>query len=273
MEYKIAVLLAVYNGEAFLAEQLESLFLQSYKGFVVYIHDDGSTDNTKSIIAQYSQKYPDRVVIMNDPVKHRGAGPSFMWMLEKVEAKYYMFCDQDDYWLYTKVEHTLNRMHEVERLNPGKPVLIHTDLKITDAYLNVIHSSFWKYHNFKVDVSKRPQFIAFGNIVTGCTMIINQAAKQLADQYDGKMLHDYWLALQVAKYGIIDNLKEQTILYRQHGNNEAGAGHQYNKHHIGYKHFLEGLGDEYSRFHDTNQKSRLAWLYYRMVYFIYRHFL
>lgn len=268
-----AIILCTYNGERFIKQQLDSLLSQSYQDFVIYVHDDGSTDNTLRIIGEYKTENSGRIVLMDDPVKHRGAGPSFMWALQNIDAQYYMFCDQDDCWMPFKVEHTLNRIKEVEELHPNVPVLIHTDLKLTDGDLNVTHESFWKYQNFKVDVSKRPEFIGFGNIVTGCTMIINQAAKQLADRYDGKILHDYWLALQVAKYGVVDNLKEQTMLYRQHGNNEAGAGHQYNKHRVGYKHFLEGLDDEYNRFHDVSGKGRLAWLYYRLIYFIHRHLL
>lgn len=65
---------------------------------------------------------------MDDPIKHRGAGSSFMWLLENVESHYYMFCDQDDVWLPTKVEHTLNRIKEVELSHPNLPILIHTDL-------------------------------------------------------------------------------------------------------------------------------------------------
>lgn len=55
-------------------------------------------------------------------------------------------------------------------------------------------------------------------------------------------MHDYWLALRVAKYGIVDNLKEQTILYRQHGNNEAGAGELYKKRQISFSLFLKKWG-------------------------------
>lgn len=267
----IGIILCTFNGEQYLRQQIDSLLSQSVQDFVIYVHDDGSTDKTLNIIEQYIDGNPNKIVLMNDPVKHRGAGPSFMWALQNIDAQYYMFCDQDDCWLPFKIEHSIKRIKEVESLNPTKPVLIHTDLKLTDRKLNITHSSFWQYQNFKVDVSKRPQFIGFGNIVTGCTMIINQAAKELAYSYDGKMLHDYWLALQVAKYGVIDNLKEQTILYRQHGNNEAGAGHQYNRHHVGYKNFLIGINDEYSRFKEICGKGRLLWLYYRMIYFIHRH--
>ena len=47
-----AILLATYNGEKFLREQLDSLLQQTYSDWTLYIHDDGSTDSTKEIIKE-----------------------------------------------------------------------------------------------------------------------------------------------------------------------------------------------------------------------------
>lgn len=268
----IAIILCTYNGEKYLGKQLESLQNQTYKDIVVYIHDDGSTDSTMQVVSSFMASNRLRCVIMEDEKKHRGAGPSFMWALTNIEADYFMFCDQDDYWLPTKVEHTYKRMLEVELENPNKPVLIHTDLKLADAQLNIIHNSFWQYQNFKVDISKRRQYITFGNIVTGCTMIINKAAKEIAFPYDGKMLHDHWIALKVAKFGVVDNIKEQTILYRQHGNNVEGAGFEYNKQSVRFLAFFKHFSDELTRFKDVSGLGILSWFYYRLRYFCYRHF-
>lgn len=267
----VAIILCTYNGECFIEKQLQSLQNQTYKDLIVYIHDDGSTDSTVQLIESFKTTSSLNIVIMNDETKHRGAGPSFMWALNNVTADYYMFCDQDDYWLPTKVEHTYNRMLEVEKCNQNNPVLIHTDLSLTDDNLNITHESFWNYQNFKVDISKKRHYISFGNIVTGCTMIINNAAKQVAFPYDGVMLHDYWIALRVAKYGIIENIKEQTILYRQHGNNEAGAGTEYNKYSIGFAAFFKQLTTEVKCFNDITGAGVFSWFYHRLRYFYHRH--
>ena len=50
---KVAIILATYNGERYLSEQLESLRKQTYKNIKVYIHDDGSSDKTLDIIKEY----------------------------------------------------------------------------------------------------------------------------------------------------------------------------------------------------------------------------
>ena len=144
-------------------------------------------------------------------------------------------------------------------------------MSLTDGDLNITHQSFWNYQNFKVDISKKRHYISFGNIVTGCTMIINNAAKQVAFPYDGVMLHDYWIALRVAKYGIIENIKEQTILYRQHGNNEAGAGAEYNKYSIGFAAFFNQMATELKSFKDITGAGFFSWFYHRLRYFYHRH--
>ena len=269
----IAILLCIYNGEHYLHEQIDSLLAQTYSEYKIFVHDDGSTDKSIDVVKDYVQLYPDKIEIVEDSQKHRGAGASFMWMMQQVESDYYMFCDQDDKWLPNKVADTYARMVEVESLHPDVPVLIHTDLSVCDGNLNIIHSSFWQYQNFKVDVSKKKQFIGFGNIVTGCTVIVNRKVRDVAYPYDDSYIHDYWLALCVAKHGFVDNLKKQTMLYRQHGDNVAGAGQQYHKSKVGYKSFFRNLKVEQRRVRQVAGFGICQWLLYRIKYFFYRHLL
>ncbi len=267
----IAILLCTYNGSKYLSAQIDSILEQTYQNYVIYVHDDGSTDETLTIISSYMQKYPDRLVYKVDENKHRGAGASFMWLLQNIESDYYMFCDQDDIWLPTKIEHTFNKMKEMEKLYPSLPILIHSDLHITDCDLNITYDSFWKYQNFKVDLSKQKQYIAFGNIVTGCTMMINRMLKEVAFPYPSNLLHDYWLALKAAQYGKIDNIKEKTILYRQHGDNEAGVGSKYSKKRVSFFNFFANLSQELARYKMVSSGNMFGWFIHRVIYFFYRH--
>lgn len=268
----ISILLCTYNGAKYLSTQFDSILKQTYKDFVIYVHDDGSTDDTLKIIDSYSKNYPDKIFLLEDTEKHRGAGSSFMWLLKNVESEYYMFCDQDDFWLPNKIKHTFQKIKEIESLHPQAPILIHTDLHITDKGLNITHNSFWEYHNFKVDISKQKNYIGFGNIVTGCTVMINHKVKDVAFPYTTNLLHDYWLALKVAQYGYVENIKEQTILYRQHGSNEAGAGLRYSKHNILFHSFLSNLSEEIKRYKMVSGNNNISWFIHRVKYFYYRHF-
>ena len=53
---KIDILLATYNGETFIKEQIDSILNQTYSEFRLLISDDNSTDKTKEIIKEYEKK-------------------------------------------------------------------------------------------------------------------------------------------------------------------------------------------------------------------------
>lgn len=218
---KIAILLATYNGAKYIREQLDSLFQQSCGDFHLYIRDDGSKDDTLKIVEEYRQKFPDRITVLEDSQKHKGAAKSFMTLLQEVDSDYYMFCDQDDIWLPNKVELTFARMKEIEGTAPA---LVATDLKVVDEQLSPIKDSF--NADLKIDVfRKHPELICVRHVVTGCTMMFNRAAKEASLPMSPRAtMHDEWVALSVHfKGGIISILDEASILYRQHTSNTLGA--------------------------------------------------
>ena len=221
--YDIAVLLATYNGGKYIREQLDSLFQQSCDLFQLYVRDDGSSDDTMKIVEEFRQKYPDKITILEDSQKHRGAAKSFMYLLENVDSEYYMFCDQDDIWLPEKIEKTFARMKD-ETAAKNVPVLVATDLKVVDEQLSPIKDSF--NEDLKIDVfRKHPELICVRHVVTGCTMMFNRAAKLAALPMSPRAtMHDEWVALCVHfKGGVISILDDATILYRQHKSNTLGA--------------------------------------------------
>lgn len=222
----IAILLCTYNGSKYLPQQLNSLLNQTFQDFVIYIHDDGSTDDTNIILKKYQSLYKNKIVILEDNIKRRGAKDSFLWLLNAISAKYYMFCDQDDIWLENKIEDTYNKMLVVEKVNPHKPIVIHTDLTLVNQDLDIIHPSYWEYAKINVDISKKFKYLCLGNVVTGCTMLFNEQAKliSMSNKNEYVTMHDYLIALMASQYGILENLKKQTILYRQHEHNVFGCG-------------------------------------------------
>lgn len=219
----VAILLASYNSERFLREQLDSLLRQTYHDFVVYIRDDGSSDSTLNIIEEYSRRYSN-IQLLCDEIKHRRAAGSFMWLLEHVDADYYMFCDHDDVWLPNKIDLTLRKMLQTEEEYPNKPILVHTDLQVVDENLKLIHPSFWKRTKLLPHVLEKFNYIGVCNCATGCTVMFNKITKQCVLPYfEEAPMHDWWVAALVAKYGKITYVTEATILYRQHQQNVVGA--------------------------------------------------
>lgn len=218
----IAILMSTYNGEKYLAEQIDSIINQSYKDWSLFIRDDGSTDGTNVIIDDYIKKEGFNIKRIVSEESNLGPAQSFMKMLQIVEAEYYMFADQDDFWLSDKIECSLQKMIEIKG-DENLPVLVHTDLLVVDQDLNLLSRSFWGKNLTSEVVYK---YMPITNFVTGCTMFFNKAARDCSINFtsDKIIMHDHWVALCVwANQGIIFSISEPTIKYRQHGRNVLGV--------------------------------------------------
>lgn len=243
----ISILMAAYNGEKYIREQIDSILAQTEQNWILYIRDDGSTDGTPEIIHEYAMKYPGMIIPVHDTLGGLGCIRNFMAALKYAQSDYYMFCDQDDIWLPDKAEKTLKAMKAAEQsaetektgynaevnfagkaagtqnIRCSLPVCVHTDLEVVDENGQQIHPSFVE----KLDLDVRGANFAsliYSNVLTGCTMMINQAMKELLSEMpDSCMMHDQWIGLLAEGCGKRVYLPEATIRYRQHGDNVMGA--------------------------------------------------
>ena len=219
MEKTIQILLATYNGEQFLRQQLDSLFAQSFQNFTILVRDDGSTDKTLEIINTYSQKYPLRVKSIKDKEKNVGATQNFGILLENSTADYIFFCDQDDIWLPNKVEISLQKMFALENGNITIPSLIFSDMSAIDEKGNITHDSVWQQLHLHPNYFTLNRLLV-QNIPHGCTMLINKAMRNLAVPIPtAAMLHDHWIALLAISCGKFDFIEQPTLLLRNHAQN------------------------------------------------------
>ena len=225
MKETVAILLSTYNSEKYLDEQIDSILKQTYNNWELIIRDDGSTDSTIQIIHNYCLQYPN-IRLIKTQKKNLGVKKSFFELLENSNARYYMFCDHDDVWFSDKVEKTYKKMIEEERNNRNKAIIICSDLVVVDDKLQVIHDSMWGYSKFFPEILKSSfKYLSVCNFVTGCTMMINNKAKEISFPLSPHAtLHDNWIALKVlCSNGIISPIYDTTIFYRQHGKNVCGA--------------------------------------------------
>ena len=219
----IDILLASYNGEKYIAEQIDSILNQTFDDWILYIKDDCSTDNTATIILEYEKKYKDKIKIILSDKQSGSAKNNFFSMLKYSKSDYIMLCDQDDIWMPDKVEITYNAMLKAEQENNDIPVLVHTDLKVVDENLNVISDSLLKMQ--KLDSRKdKINNLLVQNIVTGCTVMVNKKLINYINKPpQHAVMHDWWFALIAASLGKIVFIDKKTVLYRQHGMNSVGA--------------------------------------------------
>ncbi|MBQ7562023.1 MAG: glycosyltransferase family 2 protein [Synergistaceae bacterium] len=218
---EINILLASYNGEKFISQQIDSILAQNFQDFNIIIRDDGSQDNTPEIIEDYSRKYPDKIIIIHDNEICRHPTKNFFQLIKYASAKYIMFSDQDDYWLPDKVKITLDHMKICERENPGVPICVFTGLERVDADLKTLNQ-FMAINITKSDYDFKK--LISGNCASGCTEMLNRELYSNLGEYDSNInLHDWWAVLYASACGVVSHVNKALIYYRIHTDNSIGG--------------------------------------------------
>ncbi len=220
----IDILLATYDGERFIAEQLDSILAQGITDWRLLVRDDGSNDATVSIIRAYAQKYPGRIILIQDNERNMGATQNFSRLMSCSTAPYIMFCDQDDIWLPDKIARSLTRIKQMEQAHGADtPLLVYTDLSVCDEQGRVVADSYWRFQRINPRVALHPASALVQDNATGNTFIFNRALNQLASPVPVEMIgHDWWVALIALYAGKLDFIADSTLHYRQHSANVSG---------------------------------------------------
>ena len=211
---RVVVLMSTYQGEKFVAEQIESILNQLPRDGRLIVRDDGSLDRTVNIIQSFAD--PRIEITCGSNV---GFARSFFSLMAAApnDAEMIMLSDQDDVWLPQKIERAWQHLKDTD----GVPTLYCARQQLVNETLHPIA------------LSKRclrpPSFqnALTENIVTGCTAAFNRDALHLALQIkmpERVYFHDWWLYLVVAAFGKVIVDEEATILYRQHARNAIGRG-------------------------------------------------
>ncbi len=220
---EVEVLLATYNGASFLPAQINSIFSQTWPNLSVIAGDDGSTDETMTILKDSERATARMHVLHSQP--ERGAMRNFTRLIQESSASYVAFSDQDDVWDSDKLSISMRRMLEEEqRRGTDTPILVYTDLRLIDSCGRLLSCSLWQKSRVRPQVACFSNMLA-QNLVTGCSMLVNRALLDLACPIPPQaIMHDYWLALVAAAFGAAIPISQALVSYRQHATNLIGAG-------------------------------------------------
>lgn len=215
---KINIVMSTYNGEQFLAEQIDSIQQQTFKDWQLLIRDDGSSDQTPEIIKSFVAQDP-RIVFINEHDRENfGVIKNFFTLIKHDKADYYFFSDQDDVWLEDKLE----TMLAAARQYPDQlPLMVYTDLCVVDQNLQVMNQSMIRSQSHHANTELVQELTE--NTVTGGVAMINHALAERWRTLDNIIMHDWYLALLATAIGKLVYIDQPGELYRQHDNNVLGA--------------------------------------------------
>lgn len=213
---RVIVLLSSYNGEKYIKQQIDSILNQTGVEVIIMVRDDGSKDNTISILEDYQRNVSSFELIKGD---NCGSTASFSRLLAYAYSKFgndvlYAFSDQDDVWQKEKLLVASKRLD----IKSTIPMLYCSNLTCVDEFLNVLKPMRNRINGFP----KSSTLIC--PIATGCTMVFTPSAAELyVSSYTEKVrMHDIWLSQICAFLGSVYYDNDAYILYRQHGGNQIG---------------------------------------------------
>lgn len=213
MSGKVVVLLSTYNGEKYIDEQIESILQQSYSDVKIYIRDDGSKDNTKSVLKKYERK--SNIVINYG--ENIGFFASFLWLLNNCEeADYYAFSDQDDYWFPEKIEVAVDAI----KCYTDIPVVYCCNMNFADAEMKNLIKQNRKYP-YSIE-----RTVVNGECGYGFTQVMNSKTRELmlgkkAPTYVKSIGHDAWVHMLCLSCGRVIYDEQVHANMRRHGNNTS----------------------------------------------------
>ena len=213
----IDILMATYNGAAYLQQQINSLLTQTYDNWQLLVHDDGSTDATRSILEQYARQ-DSRIRIIDDGCSLHSASENFMHLLRYATADYCIFCDQDDIWFENKLQ-----------------VLYDVICTRNQAVPQVVYGNGYMYHcdSGRVEgrsVLKAPErledVLFLNGGIQGCALLFNKAMRTLClDRPEYVVMHDHLFTLAALTFGEFTYVDCFLMLYRRHAATVTDACH------------------------------------------------
>ena len=206
-DVRCSVAMASYNGELYIAEQIESVLKNIGKKDELIISDDGSSDKTREIIQTYMAK-DSRIQLIDGP--RRGVVKNFENALKHTTGEVVFLCDQDDVWTDNKVQKVLDAM------NSGVTLVLH-DAEVFQGE-EVVYPSFMQHRGSRRGVFQN----ILKNSYIGCCMAIKRELLEYAIPFPQKIcMHDQWIGLISEIYGKSCFIDDRLLRYRRHGKNAS----------------------------------------------------
>jgi len=221
----IEVVIATYNGEKFLDEQLRSILAQTHRPQQIVVIDDCSQDGTKKIIKKFITEYPEMFLFIENK-ENLGSKRTFEIGIANCSADYIALCDQDDVWMPEKI----GRLYEALEKNKEAQLCFH-DLSLMDGEGQPKGKNYWEVAPPGqplpvLGFQARERLVNLSNPVPGCTMFFSaQLKRHILPMPPSKWVgYDWWIS--VVAFFLADPILvyDPLAYYRIHSRQTAGLG-------------------------------------------------
>lgn len=222
----ISVCIPTFNGELFIKEQVDSILTQLGPNDEIIISDDGSTDSTLNILANYKDS---RIKIFENPLPSENyfsdrtekvlkkVSSNVQNALMNCSGEYIYLADQDDIWKDGRISKTIDLLKKKE------PILVVCNCSVIDENFNITEASYFNYVNPSANVFRTLIKSSFH----GCCMCFNRALLSILFPFPKYSLgHDLWIGLTAMKLGNIYFIDEPLLLYRRHSATVTKTGYK-----------------------------------------------
>lgn len=207
----VSVVVATYNGAAFIRPQLDSIIAQTYPNIEVVVVDDCSSDETPRILEEYAGRYPNFRVFINE--KNLGYVKNFEKGMLLAEGEFICPSDQDDVWKTEKIEVLMK-----ER---DGHAIVYCDSELIDGEGKSLGKRLSEIKRL-VDFDDPLNYVVGGS-APGHAMLITREVIQKAAPLPEVIPHDYWIAFVGTFYSPLKFVNIPLVYYRQHNTNVFGA--------------------------------------------------
>lgn len=208
---RVAVVMATYNGEKFIEQQLQSIINQTYPNLEIVITDDCSTDATYSILQRYAHQYPNITCYQNP--HNIGYIKNFERAIRLAEPDYIALSDQDDIWHPEKIALMMGHIHDAS--------VVYCDSELIDAEGNSLNKKLSDIKNLQPIHDSLPFIV--NNGVFGHAMLMHKSIALQAMPFSEDCVHDWLIAFVAATNNGVKYINQPVVQYRQHCNNTANT--------------------------------------------------
>jgi len=226
---KISVALIVYNGTKYIRQQLDSILAQTYKVDEIIVCDDASYDNTKEILKEYKKNNPN-IFFIHYNKQNLGPTKNIEKAIQACTGELILLADQDDYWETNKVDTVLKWFEQNPTMNGvfTNGSLINSNGELDNKYnLWDVMSFPYKTIKSKTELNSNLKLYinTVENAVTGATLAIRNNLPFLKQPFPiiKNLVHDRWLAINLAETNSLGILEDKLIRYRIHSAQAIGG--------------------------------------------------